>query len=82
MFVWSPTPSSVATIAFLQHATMLLGQSVDAMQGTMNPTTVWDTMNKARVFYEVMDFDAIDSAGMIEYPNDKSSTQGMDISFR
>lgn len=82
MFTWSPTPSSVATIAFLQHATTLLRQSVDAMQGTMNPTTIWDTLNKVRVFYEVMDLDAIDNAGMMEYPNDKSSTQGMAISFR
>lgn len=82
MFVWFMTPSSVVTIAFLQHATTSLRQSVDAMQGTVNPTTIWDIMNKARVFYEVMDLDANDNAGMIEYPNDKSSTQGMAISFR
>ncbi|KAF9460641.1 P-loop containing nucleoside triphosphate hydrolase protein [Collybia nuda] len=83
VFAWSPTPSSVATIAFLQHATALLRQSVDATQCGMNSTTIWDTMNRIRVFYEVVDRGTIDEPSTnLPYPNDKSSLEGMSISFR
>jgi hypothetical protein len=69
-------------MVLVQNASMTLQQSIYLLRGNQGPDSLAQVLGWAERLYEAIAFDSELRRGTTEYPNLKSSKEGMKITFR
>ncbi|RDB22993.1 Lipid A export ATP-binding/permease protein MsbA [Hypsizygus marmoreus] len=80
---WGLTPSSLASMAFLQYATILLRDTSNNLRTQFaSSDSILNAVNGAKRFYEILENATGLQHGNVPYPLGSSSPQGMSLTFR